>query len=267
MIPHLDARQPQRRPAPVRPRRAALHLHRGRRRRPPQNTPEPDQPARKAPADQSARRRPGSSTRSRRTIPSPAAPAGADEIYSYGLRNPYRFSFDRLTGDLIDRRRRRRAAGRRSTSCPRAPARGVNFGWDCFEGTATAPRRAASAAPRCATTSRRCTSTRTRAAERRAAINGGYVVRDTALPSLLGRYLYADSFGRVPGDPLHHPLLRRIERRREHRADGRNRVVRPGRLRPRLRRALQRRGEPDPGRTRGRRLRSASSPATGSHPH
>ena len=27
--------------------------------------------------------------------------AAAPEIYSYGLRNPYRFSFDRANGDLL----------------------------------------------------------------------------------------------------------------------------------------------------------------------
>ena len=32
--------------------------------------------------------------------PFAGATPGADEIYSYGLRNPWRFSFDRLTGDL-----------------------------------------------------------------------------------------------------------------------------------------------------------------------
>ena len=59
--------------------------------------------------------------------------AGRDEIYAYGLRNPWRFSFDRRNGNLyigdvgqdeieeIDFARR-------------GGARGRNYGWSCFEG-------------------------------------------------------------------------------------------------------------------------------------
>ena len=61
--------------------------------------------------------------------------AGRDEIYAYGLRNPWRFSFDRTTGDLYigdvgqDARRGDRLRARAAT------ARGRNYGWSCFEGT------------------------------------------------------------------------------------------------------------------------------------
>lgn len=67
------------------------------------------------------------------TNPFAGATAGADEVWAYGLRNPWRFSFDRSTGDLyigdvgqnlweeIDFQ----AAG---------AAGGRNYGWDCREG-------------------------------------------------------------------------------------------------------------------------------------
>jgi glucose/arabinose dehydrogenase len=59
---------------------------------------------------------------------------GLDEIYSLGLRNPYRFSFDSLTGAIV--------IGDVGQGCReeidyRGPggARGANFGWSRFEGS------------------------------------------------------------------------------------------------------------------------------------
>jgi glucose/arabinose dehydrogenase len=110
--------------------------------------------------------------------------AGArGEIYSYGLRNPWRFSFDRRTGDLtigdvgqnlveeIDFMRRGRA-------------RGANFGWRPWEGRR---RNFNEPAPGAVFP----VITHTHAAGF-CSITGGYVVRDPSLPSLAGRYVYSD---------------------------------------------------------------------------
>ena len=66
--------------------------------------------------------------------------AGATpEVYALGLRNPYRFSFDRLTADLL--------IGDVGSSQREeidwigvAAARGANFGWACREGKVAGPR-------------------------------------------------------------------------------------------------------------------------------
>jgi glucose/arabinose dehydrogenase len=119
--------------------------------------------------------------------PFAGATAGLDEIYSYGLRNPYRFSFDRLTGDLTIGDV---GAGTREEVdfVANGGGRGANFGWSCFEGSQPTGQ--------CATLPANHTAPvldYTRAGVS-AAVNGGYVVRDGTLPSLLGRYLYADTF-------------------------------------------------------------------------
>jgi glucose/arabinose dehydrogenase len=116
--------------------------------------------------------------------------AGSDEIYSYGLRNPYRFSFDRLTGDLAIGDV---GGGSREEIdfVPNGAGRGANFGWTCFEGNLQLSTTGPCTPPLPNYTPPVRDYTR---AGSSAAVNGGYVVRDTALPSLLGRYLYADTF-------------------------------------------------------------------------
>jgi glucose/arabinose dehydrogenase len=58
---------------------------------------------------------------------------GRPEVWAYGLRNPWRFSFDRLTADLYIG-----AVGQGSWEeidrQPRDPAGGANYGWNLMEG-------------------------------------------------------------------------------------------------------------------------------------
>jgi glucose/arabinose dehydrogenase len=124
--------------------------------------------------------------------------AGArPEIYSYGLRNPWRFSFDRLTGDLSigdvgqDRFEEVDLVGR-------GQGRGANFGWSAFEGFArfNQDQSAPNAVPPVLVYSH----------DNGCSVTGGYVVRDASLKSLYGRYLYGDycagqlrSFPAIPG--------------------------------------------------------------------
>jgi hypothetical protein len=111
---------------------------------------------------------------------------GAGQIWSSGLRNPWRFTFDRATGDLLIGDVGQ--SSREEVNWVRAPnaGSGVNFGWPCREGTIAGPGPA-------------CTGTVTEPAFDRAstdgfhAIIGGYVVRDPGLPTLNGRYLYGDA--------------------------------------------------------------------------
>ncbi|NLF12357.1 MAG: PQQ-dependent sugar dehydrogenase, partial [Anaerolineaceae bacterium] len=63
-----------------------------------------------------------------------AATAGADEIWDYGLRNPWRFSFDLDTGDLYIGDVGQAAWEEIDYHGAGTPG-GVNFGWDCREGT------------------------------------------------------------------------------------------------------------------------------------
>jgi hypothetical protein len=110
-------------------------------------------------------------------------PDARPEIYSYGLRNPWRFSFDRLTDDLSigdvgqDEFEEVDLVGR-------GQGRGANFGWSAYEGTArfNDDQRAPNAVPPVLVYGH----------DSGCSITGGYVVRDPSLETLYGRYLYGD---------------------------------------------------------------------------
>jgi glucose/arabinose dehydrogenase len=118
---------------------------------------------------------------------------GRDEIYSYGLRNPFRFSFDTATaaqpriaiGDVGQNR------FEELDYTTLAGASGANFGWDALEGyhpyeeeNSGTPDPGGTTTPIMAYSHDRDGGSCT--------IIGGYVVGPGGPPALRGRYLYAD---------------------------------------------------------------------------
>jgi len=119
---------------------------------------------------------------------------GLDEIWQSGFRNPWRFSFDRLTNDMYIGD----VGGADWEEVDYVPASntgGLNFGWKCREGahpTNFAP-------PEC-NDGRILTDPIAEYPHDggSAAVSSGYVYRGTVSPALVGRYFYADfSSGRI----------------------------------------------------------------------
>ncbi len=110
-----------------------------------------------------------------------------DEIWAYGLRNPWKFSFDQTTGDLwiADVGQSNREEINRVT----ATTGGENYGWRCYEGdipfqTAGCPNMSTLTFPvaiypyggnpfKCS-------------------ITGGYIYRGSSYPAFQGVYFFAD---------------------------------------------------------------------------
>ena len=111
------------------------------------------------------------------------APGARPEIFAYGLRNPWRFSFDREEGSLWIGDVGQDSQEEIDVGHP--VVSGSNFGWSAFEGTErfNEDEQASNAiAP-----------THTYGLEGgNCSVTGGYVVRDRSLRSLYGRYLYGD---------------------------------------------------------------------------
>jgi glucose/arabinose dehydrogenase len=118
---------------------------------------------------------------------------GRDEIYSYGLRNPFRFSFDTATAAqlriaIADVGQNRFEELDYTTV---TGARRANFGWDALEGFAPYAEENSGTADPGGTTKPILAYSHDRDGGS-CSIIGGYVVHDPRLPSLRGRYVYGD---------------------------------------------------------------------------
>ena len=124
------------------------------------------------------------------------------EIWSLGLRNPFRFSFDRLSGDMtiadVGQGQREELDFAPSPAPSAVGGQGVNYGWNCREGGIPGP----ATDPECATPPAAgytgpvfeyaTYSVDPDLGGSRCSIIGGYVVRDPTLTGLGGRYVYSD---------------------------------------------------------------------------
>jgi Glucose / Sorbosone dehydrogenase len=131
-----------------------------------------------------------------RVTPSPGATSTA-EVWSLGLRNPFRFSFDRTTGDLWIGDVGQTAREEVDFAAAPGLGQGANYGWNCMEGNLPGP---ATDEPECLENAGKFVPpvfdyTHTHAGSTGAtacAIIGGYVARGPAMGDLYGRYLYGD---------------------------------------------------------------------------
>ncbi len=116
--------------------------------------------------------------------------AVADEIWAFGVRNPWRFSFDRLTGDLFIADVGQDAWEEIDFQAA-ASAGGQNYGWSCYEGN------------HIYNSGRNCTTYGTLTTpileyahgpgdSIGCAVTGGYRYRGTQFPAMDGVYLYGD---------------------------------------------------------------------------
>nr|WP_322625562.1 PQQ-dependent sugar dehydrogenase [uncultured Flavobacterium sp.] len=110
---------------------------------------------------------------------------GADEIWATGLRNPWKFSFDRTAGNIWIADVGQSAL----EEINRMPANqaGVNYGWRCYEGSQSHLTDG-------------CSQTETYTmpfadygrANGACSVTGGYVYRGTIYPELVGKYVFGD---------------------------------------------------------------------------
>jgi glucose/arabinose dehydrogenase len=108
-------------------------------------------------------------------------PMGMDEIYAYGLRHPYRFSFDPLNGRLFVG-----DVGEGNIEEVDVIEHGKNYGWPYFEGTIEGPASPPDPLPPVEDPIAQYDHDDGRS------VIGGYVYRGSMIPELYGKYVFGD---------------------------------------------------------------------------
>jgi glucose/arabinose dehydrogenase len=120
---------------------------------------------------------------------------GIDDIWSWGLRNPWRFSFDRKSGDLwigdVGQGAREEVNRSRASSSGKGAGKGANYGWNRCEGKRRYPDAAAT-----------CTFGTIPVHDYahgagRCSVTGGYVYRGPTATDWRGLYIGGDFCGRL----------------------------------------------------------------------
>lgn len=123
---------------------------------------------------------------------------GRGEIWALGLRNPWRFSFDRALGDLWIGD----VGETRLEEIDRQPANssgGENYGWKIMEGTSCVAANGGAATDGCGAAIPECGAPELTLpvleyahGDGDCSVTGGYVYRGRGVPALIGRYVWAD---------------------------------------------------------------------------
>jgi glucose/arabinose dehydrogenase len=114
---------------------------------------------------------------------------GRNEIWQIGLRNPWRWSFDRANGNLwiADVGQEVSEEVDRATNTASGPGRGINWGWRVLEGF-----NCYNPPTGCNTSGKTMPLLEYGHGGGRCSVTGGYVYRGTAIPALVGGYVFAD---------------------------------------------------------------------------
>jgi glucose/arabinose dehydrogenase len=119
---------------------------------------------------------------------------GPPEAWAFGLRTPWRFSFDRLTGDLFIGDVGQ-GAREEIDYQPLTSRGGQNYGWKVMEGSLCGPQGDAGCVivpPLCGDPSYTLPILEYSHDDGSCAVTGGYVYRGPAIPDLQGSYVYGD---------------------------------------------------------------------------
>ena len=124
------------------------------------------------------------------------------EIWAYGFRNPWRFSFDKKTGALITG-----DVGQNEYEEVDLVTKGSNYGWRLMEGThCYNPKKD------CQTTAKIVSPIDEYPHTTGVSVTGGYVYRGKKLTGLTGQYVYGDWIGKLfvltPSKVANTPWLR-----------------------------------------------------------